>query len=110
LTAQWNTTDFSLKSVLPPTGTIMLSVREWAVRAIHRYRFVIGGTPVSFVQLETKRNADRMFKKLNLQQGKTDEPGIICVNDDVVTGADDVRKLFKNWMESKWPRAPAWET
>ncbi|KAG9003573.1 hypothetical protein FRB93_010991 [Tulasnella sp. JGI-2019a] len=106
LTPQWNATDFSLRSISPPSG---MSVREWAVRAIHRYRFVLGGTPVTFAQLESKRNAERTFKKLNGQQNTVNEPAIICINDDVVTGANDVRKLFRQWMQSKWPRAPAWE-
>ncbi|KAG8885296.1 hypothetical protein FRB98_001881 [Tulasnella sp. 332] len=111
LTSLWNETDFSLRVVLPSSGSSgPINVREWAVRAIHRYRFVLGGTPVSFAQLETKRNAERTFKKLNTEQARPNPPGIICVNDDVVQGADDVRKMFREWMQSKWPKAPAWES
>lgn len=35
--------------------------------------------------------------------------GVVCVNDDIVSGAPDVDKAFRGWQERHWPAPAAWE-
>lgn len=37
------------------------------------------------------------------------EDSMICVNDDVLVGASEVRATLKSWMRGKWPQSAGWE-
>ncbi|KAG8904339.1 hypothetical protein FRB99_001885 [Tulasnella sp. 403] len=128
LSKQWEWTDFTLANV--QFGN--LTVRQWVVQAIYRYRFMIGlsfsnlflfpqlvaetirpagNTPSAFYQLETVSSTTRVLGMLKaLEKSNSNKPSIICVNDDVTLRPNMVGDLFKDWMGSKWGTKAQWET
>lgn len=128
LTPNWTMTDFALDAI---SSAGELTVREWVVQAMHRYRFIlgttsrrftsietqadvkttklVGDTAVTFAMLESPMSAKQHFQTLDVIQGTSNDPAIICINDDVQAHPSIVRKQFFEWMDERWPVAPEWE-
>ncbi|KAG8988378.1 Xanthine phosphoribosyltransferase 1, partial [Tulasnella sp. 427] len=106
LSKDWESVDFSLGAV----ANTELSVRDWVVRALHRYRFILGDTPSTFVQLDSFTGAKRKLASVDLWAHEPRrKPAIVCVNDDVQYSAPQVRQLFTGWMDKRWPEPARWE-
>ncbi|KAG9050664.1 hypothetical protein FS837_003391 [Tulasnella sp. UAMH 9824] len=106
LTLEWEPVDFSIKGMTASE----LSVREWVTRALHRYRFVLGDTPSTFVQLDSLSSAARKLATVDMHKDNPRlHPAIVCVNDDVQGSVEKVRKLFTGWLDRRWPEPAEWE-
>lgn len=98
-----DTDSFKLQRVLNGAGTIR--VRDWVLRAMERYRFVIGDTPVRFGMLSSPLTTNRFFKKIQTD----DSLALLTVNDDVRIKADMVDFIFREFLEKRWQFPSAWE-
>ncbi|KAG8916073.1 hypothetical protein FRC01_003395 [Tulasnella sp. 417] len=106
LTSEWESVDFSIKGMTASE----LSVREWVTRALHRYRFVLGDTPSTFVQLDSLSSTKRKLATVDLHKDNPQRrPAIVCVNDDVQSSVAQVRHLFVQWLDKRWPEPAEWE-
>ncbi|PCH36029.1 hypothetical protein WOLCODRAFT_28307 [Wolfiporia cocos MD-104 SS10] len=103
LAADWQQADFTLRSVLGPAGE--RSVRLWAMRLLQRYRYVIGSTPATFERLENPEQAQAVVDRLSNDRNVV----LVCVNDDVEYGDDEVAETFIAFQERHWGRPAAWE-
>ncbi|KAG7448582.1 uncharacterized protein BT62DRAFT_992613 [Guyanagaster necrorhizus] len=110
--------DFSLDTVMAPwieeatqrrgleKGAAGLSVREWTMMAIQRYRYVVGELPTRFLSINTPATARSGVKGLGNEALR-----LVCINDDVTNQNDvsAVDKILQDWFASKWPTPAAWE-
>lgn len=94
---------FTLPDVLREWGTVR--VRDWVLRAMERYRFVIGNTPGHFGMLDTPKKAEFFFKRINADK----KLALLTINDDVVMQEDLVDSIFRSFLEEKWSFPGAWE-
>ena len=62
-------------------------------------------SPYAFVMLETLKNA---HDALGWIASYTDV-SLVCINDDVREDHEAVTAYFKDWQDSRWGRAAAWE-
>ncbi|GJE97686.1 hypothetical protein PsYK624_139070 [Phanerochaete sordida] len=104
LAPRWEDAQFSLQAVLGPSPRD-INVREWTLRLLERYRFVIGYTPYAFVMLENYENARGALGWID----SYGDAALLCINDDVQDGEDRVSGLFRDWQERRWHRPAAWE-
>lgn len=122
LEERWEDGQFSVRSVLA-TSSRDTNVRDWTLRLLERYRFVIGEflrslhyvgrglpsgpayTPWAFVMLETMDNAHGALGWINSYR----DVGLVCINDDVREDEEEVTAFFKDWQDRKWGRHAAWE-
>ena len=37
------------------------------------------------------------------------DASLLCINDDVEEGEDEVSTYFRNWQEKRWGKPAAWE-
>lgn len=37
------------------------------------------------------------------------DASMLCINDDVTDGHDEVREYFMSWQDKKWPKPASWE-
>ncbi|KIO29921.1 hypothetical protein M407DRAFT_161282 [Tulasnella calospora MUT 4182] len=106
LTSEWESVDFSIKSMTASE----LSVREWVARALRRYRFVLGDTPATFVQLDSLSSAKQKLASVDYHKDNLRRrPAIVCVNDDVQSSVAQVRQLFTGWLDKRFPEPAEWE-
>ncbi|KZV97495.1 hypothetical protein EXIGLDRAFT_703164, partial [Exidia glandulosa HHB12029] len=96
--------DFSVEAVVPPNADL----RAWSVQLVHRYRYVIGRIFSGFSMLKNPEQAVDEFKRLE-KDIKSGWMGVVCINDDIVKGAPEVDKSFREWQESHWPQPAQWE-
>jgi len=94
---------FSLKRVFSSTNTVR--VRDWVLRAMERYRFVIGETPVAFEMLSSPLSTNRLLKKIDAKP----ELALLTINDDVTVKAEMVDRLLREFLERRWQFPSAWE-
>lgn len=112
LTDKWQDGKFALRDVLAPWGAAdsrEKNVREWTLRALERYRFVIGSTPSHFAMLSSPSDATTLAHKFSTKNMAKTDVALLCVNDDVVIDDDKVARLFKNWARERWGKKAAWE-
>lgn len=120
-------TSFALNDVLSSWGTIR--VRDWILRAMERYRFVIGTfyrhatnyllliayfsawllflatTPADFAMLQTPLSAKRLFRKIDAD----DHIALLTINDDVTIKEQEVDRIFRNFLNRRWGFPSSWE-
>ena len=112
LTDKWQDGKFALRDVLAPWGAAdsrEKNVREWTLRALERYRFVIGSTPSHFAMLSSPSDATTLAHKFSTKNMAKTDVALLCVNDDVVIDDDKVARLFKNWARERWGKKASWE-
>lgn len=104
LEQRWEDGEFSMRSVLGASSRDV-NVRDWTLRLLERYRFVIGYTPYAFVMLENYENAQGALGWIDSYT----DASLLCINDDVQDGEERVSELFHDWQERRWRRPAAWE-
>ena len=92
LTPTWEDGKFALRDVLPGGGQ-ETNVRQWTLRLLQRYRFVIGETPSHFAML----TGPSTFRGLLSHLQKNPGVSLLCVNDDVAIDDHRVSELFWDW-------------
>ncbi|KAG8710670.1 hypothetical protein FRC08_016864 [Ceratobasidium sp. 394] len=104
LVSDYQTGDFSLRGVLGDSTT---DVREWTVRMLQRYRFVIGDTPSIFAMVKNPVTAETAFSTMD----KDRSIALLCLNDDISSGqAEETDGVLRREQERRWPHPAAWET
>lgn len=105
LEQRWEDSDFRLRSVLGFSQSV--GVRDWSLRLLERYRFVIGYTPYIFVMLETQDNSRGAFSWIDSYT----DVSLLCINDDVQEGeeGEGVSDIFQSWQDTRWGRPANWE-
>ncbi|KAK0192662.1 hypothetical protein F5146DRAFT_1191389, partial [Armillaria mellea] len=118
LAPDYHDIDFSLETVIAPwieeatqsrgsdEGVAGISVREWAMMVIQRYRYFVylitltGELPTRFLSIDTPSAARSGVKGLGNNALR-----LICINDDVTNDNDvyAVDKTLQDWFSSKWP-------
>jgi len=101
-TKSWQTTDFTLHSCLRAWGPV--HVREWVLKAMARYKYVIGDTPYKFVQMKRRLQTEAELKHLGT------EIALLAVNDDVTTTPDLIGPILTKWMANRWKIRAEWES
>lgn len=100
------------------------NVRNFALNLMQRYRYVIGSsldlptrrlsmnaqcyignTQTKFVMLMNENQAKAMLTSID----RADKLALICVNDDVESGENEVQSVFLEWQEKRWGRPAEWE-
>ncbi|KAF9818549.1 hypothetical protein IEO21_02654 [Rhodonia placenta] len=103
LVQRWEEGDFSLQGVMGAAHE--QNVRMWTLQLIQRYRYVIGKTSSSFERLETPDQTRDVVTRLSSNHDVV----LLCVNDDVTEGDDEVADMFRAFQDKQWGRAAAWE-
>ncbi|KAG9092209.1 hypothetical protein FRC06_000197 [Ceratobasidium sp. 370] len=104
LVSDYQTGDFSLRGVLGDSTT---DIREWTVRMLQRYRFVIGDTPSIFAMVRNPVTAEAAFSSME----QDSSIALLCLNDDISTGeAEETDGVLRREQERRWPHPAAWET
>lgn len=108
---KWNQGAFALRDVFShsPDGK-PIDVREWAMRMLHRYRFVIAEAPAyEFVRLKTQKKAEETFDMLEGKQGRKTK--LICMNDDVEKEEfmPAIAGMMHDWQEKHFSSPAVWE-
>lgn len=105
LVSDWRVGDFSLRAVLPGEGET--NVREWTLRVMERYRFVIGQTPTRFDMVMSAATAQQLVKAID----QDTVSALICLNDNIYSlyGVERVDKILHDWQERRWPHRASWE-
>jgi len=103
LNDRWEDGQFMLSDVL--SGMKNANVRQWTLRLLERYRFVIGNTPAHFAMLSGPSTFKSMLTHLN----KNPDVALLCINDDVALDDDKVAALFKQWASERWGTPAQWE-
>ncbi|KAI0319455.1 hypothetical protein OF83DRAFT_1170223 [Amylostereum chailletii] len=105
LVPKWQMGDFTLCGVLAQ-GRGPVSVREWMLHVLNRYRFVIGTSDFRFLSINSEEAAERVVDEV-----ENSDAALLCMNDDLE--ADDrgekVLKVLHDWQQRRWPDAPVWE-
>ena len=65
---------------------------------------LLGETPAHFAMLTSPSDTRSMIRRLT----ETDVV-LLCINDDVAIGHDEVQGLLKNWQDEQWRHPAAWE-
>ncbi|KAJ9102336.1 hypothetical protein QFC21_002736 [Naganishia friedmannii] len=110
LTRSWETTDFSLYSVLKATpGTAerdgQVKLRTWSLLLLSRYQYLSGESPSHFASIKQTFQANNTFKYLR----QNPQLGMICLNDDEAdSAADQIGGLLHKWLEERWGGVCAW--
>ncbi|KAI0788222.1 hypothetical protein C8Q74DRAFT_1196372 [Fomes fomentarius] len=103
LVDEWQHGQFALRDVMkyaPDT-----SVREWSMRLMQRYRYVIGGTHQAFEQLHNLQQVRGVLAGIDRSPGIA----LMCLNDDLTRDFDSVSQYLYRWFEKKWGEPAAWE-
>ncbi|CAE6459063.1 unnamed protein product [Rhizoctonia solani] len=101
LSSRWQDVDFRLSSAVPE----WVNTRQFVLRMLQRYRFVLGDTPFVFAIINDPGSAAQNVKVIESRP----ELAILCVNDDVAEGDDSVRDILGQWMGGRWNQSAAWE-
>ncbi|KAF8588238.1 hypothetical protein K439DRAFT_1613668 [Ramaria rubella] len=101
LVKNWVGGNFSLQAVLDQYGPV--NVREWTLRLLERYRFVIGDTNIIFLMVEGPYSARTGLNRV------TKDVSLLCMNDDVRTQFQATDRIIRDWESRRWPRPAQWE-
>jgi len=113
LGTRWFDINYSLKDVALPwvyngTQDSEINIREWTLRAMARYHFVLGSTAFEFLELNgpvtTKTKLYRLSNSIAAKR-----LAMICINDGMGWNAGQVESMFRDWMEKTWPNKASWE-
>lgn len=66
---------------------------------------IAGYTPYAFVMLETMDNAKGALGWIDSYA----DASLLCINDDVKPGEEDVSDYFRSWQENRWSKPAGWE-
>ncbi|KZT11751.1 uncharacterized protein LAESUDRAFT_641601 [Laetiporus sulphureus 93-53] len=105
LVERWVDGDFRLREVMRTGGRGRRSVRQWTEKLLERYRYVIGWTPSMFERLYNPEQAAETLRRVE----ENEEVALLCINDDVEEGAEEVAQLFRAWQEGRWGVPARWE-
>ncbi|KAI0700068.1 hypothetical protein BC835DRAFT_478460 [Cytidiella melzeri] len=103
LVNKWEDGQFALRDVVGFSQNT--NVRDWTLRLLQRYRFVIGETPSQFTMLKSIGDLTILRSKLKKQPDIT----LLCINDDITRDYAKVDKLLRDWFKDMWPTPAAWE-
>ncbi|KAF8713374.1 Stealth protein CR2, conserved region 2, partial [Rhizoctonia solani] len=101
LGSSWQDTDFRLATLVPE----WVNTRQFVLRMLQRYRFVLGDTPFMFAIVTDPERATQYVEAITSKP----ELAILCVNDDVAERDDSVRGILGDWMGSRWNQSATWE-
>lgn len=117
--------NFSQGAVSSTLGWAGASQREFALRLIQRYSFVIGSTPSLFYRIEHEASTSRFLRDLTSQlqypasANKDDHSTVppempstafVCLNDDYGSVIKpQIRRLFEQWANRAFPLPMPWE-
>ncbi|KAK0462958.1 uncharacterized protein EV420DRAFT_1521921 [Desarmillaria tabescens] len=116
LASDYHDIDFSLDSVMGPWLAEVsirrgrgaaVSVREWSMMVIQRYRYVVGELATRFLSITTVGSARSQLKSLK----DNADLRLVCINDDVEkpSSVDEVNEMLHQWFDEKWPVTAGWE-
>ncbi|KDN41724.1 hypothetical protein RSAG8_07255, partial [Rhizoctonia solani AG-8 WAC10335] len=94
--SKWQDVDFRLSSAVPD----WVNTRQFVLRMLQQYRFVLGETPFVFAIITDPESAAQNMEIIDSRP----ELAILCVNDDVAEGDEGVRGVLERWNQSA-----AWE-
>ncbi|CAE6470929.1 unnamed protein product [Rhizoctonia solani] len=101
LGSNWQDVDFTLSTLVPE----WVNTRQFVLRVLQRYRFVLGDTPFLFAIVTDPGRATEYVEAITSKP----ELAILCVNDDVAEGDDSVRNILGDWMGGRWNQSATWE-
>ncbi|PWN27174.1 hypothetical protein BDZ90DRAFT_272208 [Jaminaea rosea] len=120
-----NKPDFSSASVSSSLGWAQKSQRDFALRLLQRYSYVIGSSPSRFHRMEFEASTAAFLDDLSIELGtgaigdtnldaelvdESEVPAFVCLNDDYgSTSKGRMRALFEGWARKTFPARPAWE-
>ncbi|KAK0201124.1 hypothetical protein DFS33DRAFT_1479637 [Desarmillaria ectypa] len=116
LASDYHDANFSLDSVMGPWLAEVsirrgcgaaVSVREWTMMVIQRYRYVVGELATRFASITTVGAARSQLKGLR----DNADLRLLCINDDVekTSSVDKVNEILHQWFDEKWPSPAVWE-
>ncbi|KAG8715128.1 Xanthine phosphoribosyltransferase 1 [Ceratobasidium sp. 394] len=105
ISAKWQDADFRLSSVLKATSPDRENVRNAVLRMLQRYRFVIGETLFMFSIITDPHSAEQNVRAIQSDASLA----IVCVNDNVAEGDEQVREIIGKWMDGRWNESASWE-
>ncbi|TFY57965.1 hypothetical protein EVJ58_g6702 [Rhodofomes roseus] len=105
LVDNWQKGDFSLQAVM--ANSRETNVRQWTLQLLHRYRYVLGSTPMMFERIVSGPQTSMTVRKIDA----TKDVALLCMNDDVSRPNQDaeVSRVLRMWFDRRWGRATAWE-
>ncbi|KAI0088478.1 hypothetical protein BDY19DRAFT_165838 [Irpex rosettiformis] len=103
LEKKWEDAKFSLREVMGASPS--MSVREWSLRLLQRYRFVIAETPSHFAMISNPVDAMALTRRVRRDPGLA----LLCVNDDITREDKAVDELLHRLFSDTWPTPAAWE-
>lgn len=113
LTKSYRQDNFSAEGVAYSTGWHGASRRTFAVLLIHRYSYVVGSTKSFYWSMKTPQNVQEGLQGLRaLSSSSESRPALICLNDDLVKGANARRKvhrLLHEWYRDFFPQPLSFE-
>ncbi|KAG0290511.1 Xanthine phosphoribosyltransferase 1 [Linnemannia gamsii] len=103
-----STSSAGLGGEILPLNTQSLAFRE-VIADLHKYNFVIADSPYSFIQLQEPQEAKN---KLDHIQSREYIEAFFCINDNVgenPTKVDQIRGIFADFLETRFPIPSPWE-
>lgn len=104
LVSDWKQGDFTLQGVLPQES-MELNIRQWTLRLLERYRFVIGDTPSRFHLITSATSAASELARVD----KDENVALLCLNDNVRQSVQKAHNIMVFWQEQRWKEKAAWE-
>ncbi|KIY61679.1 hypothetical protein CYLTODRAFT_495130 [Cylindrobasidium torrendii FP15055 ss-10] len=92
--------------VFDPTRAMLKNPRAFAIRNIQRYSYVLGDTPMKWLQVK-----DTSIKStLDELKSPSSEFALVAINDDVKDGAEmgPTDKLLRGWYHARWSSVRGW--
>ncbi|KAJ7674031.1 hypothetical protein DFH06DRAFT_1173818 [Mycena polygramma] len=88
---------FELPSEAP---LLPVNPRDFAVRLLMRYAYVLGDSPTTFMTMKDTRQMTRLLNNADTQK----DIALLCMNDDLGNGnLKAANALLKEWFERRWP-------
>jgi len=105
LVDDWQKGDFALTAVMASSRET--NVRQWTLQLLHRYRYVLGSTPMSFERIVSGVQVAAVINRVE----RANNVALLCMNDDVSRPNQDaeVNRVLRRWFDRRWGRAAAWE-
>lgn len=114
--------DFRASAVALALGWSGASKREFAMRLLQRYNYVLGSAPSIFYRMEQEASTERFLQELIQEsndagdfsggsaKAPTSTKAFLCLNDDYgAVVKPQMRKLFERWAKVAFPKALPWE-
>jgi len=82
--------------------------RQFAIRLIHRYAYVLGDSPSRFVRMMTARQGASDLKLSDRQE----DIALMCINDDIRDSPQlmkETDQVLRDWFQKKWPKKGEFE-